>query len=130
MTVEFTDWLRAELEKRAWDQSELARRMQSHPGTVGNVLNGNRQAGPDFCIAVARALGMPREEVFRARGWLLRNPQDSLAPDADPRVNAMWQTVNQMPPLQREAMIEAWGATLRAAGFDYEPFLEKTPSTD
>lgn len=125
--MEFNEWLQAELNKRGWDHADLVRRTGLSSGGISHVMNGDRKAGPDFCIAVSQALGIPRETVFRARGWLLRNPQDPLAPDADPRVNAMWQAVNHLPPLQREAMIEAWGATLRAAGVDYEPYLEKTP---
>lgn len=114
--MEFPEWLRNEIEKRGWDQSELARRMETHPGTVGNVLTGNRQAGPDFCIAVARALGIPREDVFRARGWLLKETQPVAAPDADPRLINMAESVRKMPAEDQEKILLAWQAVLIASG--------------
>lgn len=112
--MEFTEWLRAELEKRGWDQSEFARRMESHPGTVGNVLNGNRQAGPDFCIGVARALGLPREEVFRARGWLLREPEQVVAPLAPPRAISLVERLINYPPEVRDLVLDAYEAVEEA----------------
>lgn len=129
-TIEFTQWLQNQLDTRAWDHAELARRSGLTKGGISHIMNGTRNASPDVCIAIARALGLSREEIFRARGYLRHEPQIVFPPDFDPRLEAIGKAINDLPPLQREAMIEAWGATLRAAGVDYEPYLEKTTSTD
>lgn len=118
--MEFSEWIRLEMEKRGWSQSEMARRMEVDPGTLGNVLNGNRQAGPDFCIAVARALGVSREEVFRARGWLLREPQQIVASDADPRLIKMAEAVRPLPFSLRERVLNLWASSLEALEIPYE----------
>ncbi len=40
------------------------------PRQLLHIINGTREAGAEACIAIAYALGYPREEVFRARGLL------------------------------------------------------------
>lgn len=124
--MEFTEWMRAEMEKRGWSQSELARRMQSDPGTVGNVVNGNRQAGPDFCIALAQVLRMSREEVFRARGWLVRDPQAVVTPEVDPRLIQMTATLQELPCDVREKVLKVWEAALDLAGVE-DPTKKTVP---
>ena len=89
--MEFSDWLRHELKQRDMDQTELSRRaeMMGYPiarNSVSRILSGERDAGPDACIAIAYGLGVSREEVFRARGWLLKEPEVLIQPDADPRL--------------------------------------------
>jgi transcriptional regulator with XRE-family HTH domain len=129
-TLEFTQWLQNQLDTRGWDHAELARRSGLTKGGISHIMNGSRNASPDVCIAVARALGISREEIFRARGYLHQETKTVFPPDVDPRLEAIGQAINHLPPLQREAMIEAWGATLRAAGIDYAPYLDKKTSTD
>mgnify|MGYP000704688879 CR=1 FL=1 len=78
--MDFASWLQNELTKREWDQYEILRRAKmsgyriSH-AQVSRIINGTRKAGPDACIVIAHALGVPREDVFRARGWL-QEPSD------------------------------------------------------
>ncbi len=89
-TPDFPAWLETELERRGIDQSELARRASSAgykiaPNTVSRILNRERDAGVEACIAIAAGLGISREEVFRERGWLLRAPEQVITPDLDPR---------------------------------------------
>lgn len=68
--MDFADWLRKQIEERGWEQAELARRMKVNSGSVANVLSRFRNAGPDFCLAVAHALRISPQDVFIARGWL------------------------------------------------------------
>lgn len=106
----FHEWLQGEMEKRGLDQAELARRAELTSGTVSNVLNGNRQAGPDFCIAIARALGLPREEVFRARGWLLSS---GTSASDDPALLELVTELDELPGSVRESVISHWRDSLR-----------------
>ena len=70
VTPEFSVWLQAELEHRGWDQAELARRSEVTPAQISRILSQTRRPGPDACLAIARALRVPPEEVFRRAGLL------------------------------------------------------------
>lgn len=112
---DFALWVRAEMNGRGWTGSDLARRMNSDPGTVGNVINGNRGAGPAFCIALAQALGVPREVVFRAPGWLLYTPQPLVAPNLPHPVMRMVDTVRHLPPRAQDEVLAVWARILAMA---------------
>ena len=66
----FAKWLESELDRREWRQSDLAHRAGLTNATISRVLNGSRRAGPDVCIALADALDMPPEHLFRLAGLL------------------------------------------------------------
>jgi len=68
--MDFSEWLESELKKRGWSQSQLAHRGRIKPNTVSRVLSRERNPGPEFCRAVARALGLPQEYVFRRAGLI------------------------------------------------------------
>jgi transcriptional regulator with XRE-family HTH domain len=70
METDFPEWLETELKKRGWRPSDLAQAAGLYPATVNRVLNRERQAGPDVCNAIARALGQPPEKIFRLAGLL------------------------------------------------------------
>lgn len=68
--TDFVEWLQAELDKRQWNQSDLARAGGMTPGQVARVMAGTRGFGKDFLAGVATALNLPVEYVFRKAGWL------------------------------------------------------------
>ncbi|MCJ7532270.1 MAG: helix-turn-helix transcriptional regulator [Anaerolineales bacterium] len=65
------------MDKKGWGQRELARQAKVSQGSIGNVIRGDRQPGPDLCHAIARALKLPPEAVFRAAGILPEVNQDA-----------------------------------------------------
>ena len=77
--TEFVDWLQRQLNERGMDQAELTRRGNISSGQVSRVMSGQRGAGIDFLLGVARALRLAPEEVFRAAGVL---PERVDMPDA------------------------------------------------
>ncbi len=104
--MDFFQWLQEELNKRNWSQSDLVK----HSETVGypisqaqlsRIITGIRQAGPEACIAIAHALGVSRQEVFRARGWLF---QEST--EVDPRAERLARQVSALPPPGRELILD------------------------
>jgi transcriptional regulator with XRE-family HTH domain len=117
--MQFASWLQAEMERRGWDQSELSRRSEaagyfiSH-SQLSRILAGDRQAGPDACIAIAHALRIPREEVFRARGWLLREPNMVIPADTDPHALQIAEMLSDLPEDVRKEAIAALRATVEA----------------
>lgn len=79
-TTEFATWLEEELRNRGWKPADLAHEARIGASTVSNILNGFRNAGPDVCLAIAKALRIPPEKVFRQAGLLppLPAPEDSI----------------------------------------------------
>lgn len=51
----------------------------------------NRQAERE------RLGGIPRQEVFRARGWLLSEPENPFEPGIDVRVEQLAKEVDSLP---------------------------------
>ncbi len=72
----FIDWLRNELETRGWSQAELARQSKLSPAQITRLLNGERGVGENGLNAIARALRLPPETVFRAAGKLPNRATD------------------------------------------------------
>lgn len=81
--VEFSGWLQDEMNKRGWNNSELARRAGVTRGAIGNVLRGDRRPGSDLAAAIAKAFGMRPDEVFQIAGILpdlnIGNPAKEIA---------------------------------------------------
>ena len=111
--MNFASWLQKELDKREWNHTELARRSEVTPGQISRVANGSRGAGPDLCIAIAKGLNVPREEVFRARGWLL---YDSEYVDfkLKPETALTAREIDELPPALRRIVLKTTKATVNA----------------
>jgi transcriptional regulator with XRE-family HTH domain len=70
METNFADWLREKLKKENWSQAELSRRSGVSPAQITRVISGERGLGEQSILAIAQALKLPPEEVFRAAGLL------------------------------------------------------------
>lgn len=70
MGADFRDWLVFELKDRGWSQSEAARRGEISASLVQQVMSGTSRPGKRFYQGVARAFGIPVEEVMRRAGEL------------------------------------------------------------
>jgi transcriptional regulator with XRE-family HTH domain len=66
----FGDWLREELKDRGMSQKDLAVRSGITPAQISRIISGSRGAGEESLSAIARALKLPLETVFRAAGIL------------------------------------------------------------
>lgn len=73
---EFTQWLHDRIRESGKSQSELAYAGGISASQISRVLSGTREPGSDFCRAIARALDVPPEIVFRRAGLLPDNPND------------------------------------------------------
>jgi len=69
--MDFSDWLNKQMNEKGWSQAELARRAGINRQVVSNYINKQREK-PDYdiLIAIARALNIPPETIFRAAGLL------------------------------------------------------------
>lgn len=75
-------WLRRQLKRREWLQSELARRTGLSDSSISQYLSGNRIPDPITCDKIADALGADRDLVLALAGH--RPPDTPIDPD-DPR---------------------------------------------
>ncbi len=68
--INFSEWLQAEMSKRGWSQSDLARFAELNRAVINKLLNGKSNPQPSTLGAIARALKIPIETVYRAAGLL------------------------------------------------------------
>ena len=81
-TQDLSDWLTEELKARGWSQADLARRSGVTTSQVSRVISQARGAGPEFCVAIARALNESPIKIFQLAGLLPYRAD----PDEDPRL--------------------------------------------
>lgn len=67
---EFNLWLQTEMDKRGWSQTDLAQRGGISRSSVSMLFSRDRPPGPDVCRAIAAAMRIPEELVFRKAGLL------------------------------------------------------------
>ncbi len=92
----FDKWLDARIKEKGWKPADLARKSGLDSAVISNLLNNRRQAGPDTCTAIAHALGLPPEQVFRNAGLL------PPARETDPWVEEMKYKMAQLDPARRQ----------------------------
>jgi len=124
----FSEWLQNELKKRSWSQREVVRRgkrlgYKLSSGQLSHIISETRQAGPDACIAIAHGLGVSREEVFRARGWLLGTFSD---PGIDSRIEQLAHGLNTLPFESREIALDIMEPALDSV----RKLISKIPEPD
>lgn len=100
LAMKFSDWLLNWLNKKGWNQSELATRAGVTRTAISDVLSGRRNPGTDLCIAIARALNIPPETVFRAAGLLPPVPSDTEYQEE------FFHLLSQLSPQERQEILE------------------------
>lgn len=71
----FKDWLLKEMGNRGWSQSDLARSASLNRAVINKLLNGPTTPRPATLEAIARALKLPVEGVYRMAGLLPEIPE-------------------------------------------------------
>lgn len=81
MILTFGQWLSTEMQARFWDEPEMARRAGITKQAVNALVNDKVNEPKAATLArIAKALGVPLEEVLVAAGII------TAKPDKDPRV--------------------------------------------
>ena len=97
---QFSTWLEGKMKEEEWSQAELARRAGLTRGAINNILTEHRQPGPEACRAIAHALDLPEEEVFRQAGLL--SPKNEDPPNLREWIHYFLQADEE----ERERMLE------------------------
>lgn len=63
-TTHFATWIKTELRKRGWTQADLSHHSEVSRSQITRIMQGERGAGVDSLIGIARAFKMPPEIVF------------------------------------------------------------------
>ena len=79
--IYFSEWLQAEMDKRGWSQSDLARSADLNRAVINKLLNGKSHPQPATLEAIARALRVPLETIYRAAGLLPASADSDEAAD-------------------------------------------------
>lgn len=107
----FEQWLEEELSKRGWTKADFARKAGIRYASLSRVMSGSRGIGPDMCIAIAEALNLQADYVFRMAGLL---PPDA-GESQDPEIQEILGILGTMAPEERERilrMIRAYADTV------------------
>lgn len=60
----FVEWLLGELDERGWSREDLARKAGIKSTGITNIVNRNKNLGPDLARAIANALGVKQRILF------------------------------------------------------------------
>lgn len=78
----FSAWLREQMRRRDWNQTELARRLGTHSSVVSRWVRGERVPDPESVDRLADVFGLRVDDVLAIAGH--RPHVEPLPPD-DPR---------------------------------------------
>jgi transcriptional regulator with XRE-family HTH domain len=95
MSDELANWLNEKV-KEVGSARELARRAGVSHTTVSEVMSGVRKPTFEFCDAVARALHVSPERIFRLAGLLPKRPERNEMID-----DILWHFDRMSPEQQR-----------------------------
>ena len=70
MNDNLSSWLANELIIRGWSQSKLAKLAGVSKTAISDAISGKNPPKFDVCVAIAKALRLPPEEVLRKAGLL------------------------------------------------------------
>jgi transcriptional regulator with XRE-family HTH domain len=99
--MSFVEWLEGELSKRRWTRADLAREAKLSQTSFSKIFSGERKPGPDLCNAIARALNIAPEIVFRRAGLLPALPEDD-----DKFLDEVVENFKRLSVKQRRAVLE------------------------
>jgi len=68
--MEFSEWLRLNLNENNWSQAQIARRSRISEGHISRLLAGLAKPGEDAAKAIAHAFHFSEEEGLRVAGIL------------------------------------------------------------
>jgi transcriptional regulator with XRE-family HTH domain len=106
MSNDLSLWLNQQLERVGWSYRELGRRTELPHSSIARYAEGTQIPTPDSCAKIAKALGVPTQEVMRLAGHL-----PDPGPDVDAVLQELLEVARQLPPGEREEIL--WYARKR-----------------
>jgi transcriptional regulator with XRE-family HTH domain len=106
----FSDWLTSQMLERKMSPAELSRLIKKDQSVVSRILNSERSPANETLEAIARALRLPPETVYRAAGLLPSQPE------ADEMVEKLNYKITQLTPGARALAEKLLDALLEEDG--------------
>jgi transcriptional regulator with XRE-family HTH domain len=104
----FIDWLDRELAERGWNDYQLAHRAGLSHSVISKARRGHTPRW-EACAAIAGALRLPAELVFRRAGLLPPLPEDESA------LAELRALIPQLTPRDRQELVQIARLKLRLA---------------
>jgi transcriptional regulator with XRE-family HTH domain len=106
MAGTFGDYLRQHRKRQGLSQGQLAHKAKISQSYVSGLERGmNRQPDRDNVLALADALGVPRQEALRAAGYAYAEPFDPQAQTAaDPEIAFLVEAYREASPANRRLL--------------------------
>lgn len=98
----FITWLDEELAQRNWRPADLARASGIASSSLSHIYAGTRNIGPEIATAIATALDLSPEYVFRKAGLL----PEARAPDRDPSFQEILEIMRGMTADERREVVD------------------------
>lgn len=73
--VDFSSWLQDRLDERGWRPTDLAKQAKMSDTAISRFIQGARKPDSKSLNAIAKALKLPPDQVFRAAGQLPQKPE-------------------------------------------------------
>lgn len=115
--MEFSEWLKRELDRRNMKPFHLAKKAQLNASTILHLLAGERALGAEGARAIAAALDVPQAVVFLAAG-ILTEPITVEGEEIDPQLMTGLRELQAMTASERALAIEQMQAIRRNRGGD------------
>lgn len=68
--IPFSEWLTARMQEKGWSNADLANAAGINRQVIWGWLNRNKKPSQEMLKAIAKALELPVEQVYRAAGGL------------------------------------------------------------
>lgn len=108
-SLEFAAWVRTQLRRREWNESDLARKLGRSPSTVNRWMRGDRRPDTESCDLIADVLGVDVDLVLSLVG---HRPAPIPLRTSDPQaeINALLGRVKLTPDRAAglKATLGAW----------------------
>lgn len=93
------DFIKAEIERKGWSQARLAKAAKLDSAVISNIINEKRGIGWESARAIADALNIPAETMFRKAGLL------PPAPAKTEQADRLLYMFNQLDPDKTQELL-------------------------
>lgn len=93
------DFIKAEIERKGWSQARLAKAAKLDSAVISNIINEKRGIGWESARAIADALNIPAETMFRKAGLL------PPAPAKTEQTDQLLYLFNQLDPDKKQELL-------------------------
>jgi hypothetical protein len=113
-SVDFSQWLSREMDRRQWDPATLADRAHLSPRDVQRLMDERGSISGRICAGLAAAFGAPISQVAGRAGLVGSEGLDILcryAEDPDKLLGDLWIETANLSDRERAAIVDCIVAT-------------------